>query len=298
MEKLNNIVEKVKQLPNKRLIAANGIDSHTIEAIFDSMKMGLIDATLVGDKDIISKTCSELKIDINSFEIIDIKDEFEATLAAVKMIFEGKGDLLMKGLISTETYMKAILNKEYGLVPPKGLLTHITVMETPNYHKLLTVSDVAILPLPDLNQKIAITKLLIKTAQKLGIQTPKVAILSAAESVSAALPSTVDAAIISKMGDRGQIKGGIIEGPLSLDLAIDPESVSIKGMKNEVAGDADCLLFPNIEAGNVFYKANTKLANAELGAFVAGAKVPCILSSRGDSAKTKMYSIAISALMA
>lgn len=298
MEKLNNIVEKVKQLPNKRLIAANGVDSHTIEAIYDSMKMGLIDATLVGDKEIISKTCSELKIDINLFEILDVKDEYEAALVAVKMIFDGKGDLLMKGLISTEKYMKAILNKEFGLVPPKGLLTHITVMETPNYHKLLTVSDVAILPLPDLNQKIAITNLLIKTAQKLGTKTPKVAIISAAESVTAAMPSTVDAAIISKMGDRGQIKGGIIEGPLSLDLAIDPESVSIKGMKNEVAGDADCLLFPNIEAGNVFYKANTKLANAELGAFVAGAKVPCILSSRGDSAKTKMYSIAISALMA
>ncbi|MEA3450374.1 MAG: bifunctional enoyl-CoA hydratase/phosphate acetyltransferase [Bacteroidota bacterium] len=298
MEKLDKIVEKVKQLPNKRLIAANGVDNHTIEAIYQAMELGLIDATLVGDKNKIAETCSELKININLFDIIDIKDDLKAAQKSVQLISEGKGDLLMKGLVSTDKYMKAILNKEYGLVPPKGLLTHITVMETPNYNKLLTVSDVAILPLPDLKQKIAITNLLISTAKKIGIDTPKVAILSAAESVTPALPSTIDAAIISKMQDRGQIKGGIVEGPLSLDLAIDPESVEIKGMKNEVAGQADCLLFPNIEAGNVFYKANTKLANADLGALVAGAKVPCILSSRGDSAKTKMYSIAISALMA
>ncbi|MBN2662672.1 MAG: bifunctional enoyl-CoA hydratase/phosphate acetyltransferase [Bacteroidales bacterium] len=298
MKTLNEILEKVKQLPNKRLIAANGVDEHTIEAIYEAKKMGLIDATLVGDSDIINQTCKKLNIDVNNFEVIDIKDEQKAALEAVKIIYEGKGDLLMKGLIGTDKYMRAILNKEYGLVPPKGLLTHITVIETPNYHKLLTVSDVAILPLPDLKQKIAITNLLIKTAKRLEIETPKVAIITAAELVTEAMPSTIDAAIISKMGDRGQIKGGLIEGPLSLDLSIDPESVKIKGMKSEVAGDADCLLFPNIEAGNVFYKTNTKLADAELGAFVAGAKVPCILSSRGDSAKTKMYSIALSALMA
>ncbi len=298
MEKLDIIVEKVKHLPNKRLIAANGVDNHSIEAIYQAMKMGLIDATLVGDKNKIEESCKELNIDSKLFAIIDIKDDFEAAQKAVQLISEGKGDLLMKGLISTDKYMKAILNKEYGLVPPKGLLTHITVMETENYHKLLVVSDVAILPLPDLKQKIAITNFVIKTAHKIGISNPKVAVLSAAESVTEAIPSTVDAAIISKMGQRGQIKGGIIEGPLSLDLAIDMESVKIKGMSNDVAGNADCLIFPNIEAGNIFYKTNTKLAKAEVGAFVAGAKVPCILSSRGDTAKTKLYSIAISALMA
>lgn len=298
MEKLDIIVEKVKQLSNKRLIAANGVDNHSIEAIYQAIKMGLIDATLVGDKDKIEQSCKELAIESKLFDIIDIKDDFEATQKAVQLISEGKGDLLMKGLISTDKYMKAILNKQYGLVPPKGLLTHITIMETQNYHKLLIVSDVAILPLPDLKQKIAITNFVIKAAHKIGISKPKVAILSAAESVTTAIPSTIDAAIISKMGQRGQIKDAILEGPLSLDLAIDKESVEIKGMNNDVAGDADCLIFPNIEAGNIFYKTNTKLAKAEVGAFVAGAKVPCILSSRGDSAKTKLYSIAISALMA
>ena len=239
-----------------------------------------------------------MNINTEKFEIIDEKDDFKAALKAVELISQGKGDLLMKGLVSTDKYMRAILNKEFGLVPPKGLLTHITVMQTPNYPKLLVVSDVAILPLPDLKQKITITNLLINTAQKLEIDKPKIAVIAAAESVTQAMPATIDAAILSKMSDRGQIKGGIVEGPLSLDLAIDPESVRIKGMQSEVAGNADCLLFPNIEAGNVFYKANTKLANAELGAFVAGAKVPCILSSRGDSAKTKMFSIALAALMA
>ncbi len=297
MKTLNEILEKVKKLPNKNLVAANGIDTHTIEAIHEAMQMGLIDATLVGDAEKINESCKELNIDVNKFKIIDIKNDAEAAQEAVKLISEGKGDLLMKGLISTDKYMRAILNKQYGLVPPKGLLTHITVMQTPNYHKLLILSDVAILPLPDLRQKVAITNLLIKTAKGLEIKTPKVALITAAEQVTEAMPATIDAAIISKMADRGQIKGGLVEGPLSLDLSIDPESVRIKGMKSEVAGDADCLLFPNIEAGNIFYKTNTKLAKAELGAFVAGAKVPCILSSRGDSAKTKMYSIALAALV-
>jgi phosphate butyryltransferase len=298
MEKLDKIVQKVKNLPNKRLIAANGVDAHSIEAINEAMELGLIDATLVGDIDKIHQTCEELGISPEKFEIIDEKDDFKAAQKAVKMISDGKGDLLMKGLISTDKYMRAILNKEYGLVPPKGLLTHITVMEIPAYHKLLIVSDVAIIPQPDLKQKIAITNFLINTAKKIGIEEPKLAVIAAAENVSSAMPATIDAAVLSKMADRSQIKGALIEGPLSLDLSIDAESVRIKGLKSNVAGDADCLLFPNIETGNVFYKTSTKLAKAEVGAFVAGAKVPCILSSRGDSAKTKMYSIAISALMA
>ena len=298
MERLDKIVEKVKGLPNKRLVAANGVDAHTIEAINEAMEMGLIDATLVGDKDKIFATCKNLGINPKKFELINEKDDQQAAFKAVKLISEGKGDLLMKGLVSTDKYMRAILNKEYGLVPPKGLLTHITVMDIPAYHKLLTVSDVAIIPNPDLKQKTIITNLLIKTVKKLGIERPKIAVISAAEAVTEAMPSTLDAAILSKMAERGQIKDALIEGPLSLDLATNIQSVKIKGMKSEVAGDADCLLFPNIESGNVFYKTVTKFAGAEVGAFVAGAKVPCILSSRGDSAKTKMYSIAVAALMA
>ncbi len=298
MKTLSELIDRVKALPNKRLVVANGVDEHTIEAVNEAIELGLIDATLVGDEQKIKETCLRLKIDVAKFAVVDVKDDQETANVAVKLINEGKGDLLMKGLVSTDKYMRAILNKEFGLVPPKGLLTHVTVMETPKYPKLLIYGDVAIIPQPDLKQKITIVKHLISVARKLSIDKPKVALVAAAEQVSEAMPATLDAAIISKMAERGQIKNALVEGPLGLDLAIDPESVRIKGLKSEVAGDADCLLFPNIEAGNVFYKANTKLAGAQLGAFVAGAKVPCVLSSRGDSAKTKLYSIALAALMA
>ncbi len=296
MKTLNELIDAVKKLPNKRLVAANGVDAHSIEAINNAVDLGMIDATLVGDADKIDATCKELNIDKNKFEIVDVKDEKAAALKAVELIYNGQGDLLMKGLINTGDYMRAILNKQYGLVPPKGLLTHITVLEIPTYHKLLLVSDVAILPLPDLRQKVTMTNHLVNTARCIGIEKPKVSIVAAAEQVTDAMPATLDAAIIDKMARRGQIKNCIVDGPLSVDLSIDKESVEIKKITSEVAGDADCMLFPNIESGNAFYKANTKLANAELGAVVAGAKVPCILSSRGDSSKTKLYSIALASL--
>jgi phosphate butyryltransferase len=204
----------------------------------------------------------------------------------------------MKGLVSTDKYMRAILNKETGLMPPKAVLSHVTVMENPNYHKLLVCSDVAVIPQPDLSQKIALTNYVINVARALGIDTPKVALVAASEQVLPKMEACVDATIISKMADRGQIKNAYVDGPLAIDVAIDMESVEIKKLESKVAGDADCLVFPNIESGNVFYKTNTKLANAELGAFVVGAKCPAILSSRGDSVLTKLYSIALAALVA
>ena len=296
--KLNQIVEEVKNKQNKTLVAAFPNDAHSIEAINDAIEHGLIDATLVGDEEIIKNICKEHNYDVNKFKIVHEPIDTKAALKAVELIHNGEGDILMKGLLSTENYMRAILNKKNGLVPYRGILTHVTVLENPNYHKLLVIGDVAIIPYPDFKQKIAITNFLITTAQALHIEKPKVAIVAAAEQVSMAMPATTDAALLSKMSERGQIKGAHIEGPLGLDLAIDMESVKIKGMKSEVAGDADCILFPNIESGNIFYKTNTKLANSEVAAIVAGAKVPCILSSRGDSAKTKLFSIALASLIA
>jgi len=295
--KLNQLIKEVKNKANKRLVAAFPNDAHSIEAINEAVELGLIDATLVGDEQKIKAVCEKYNYDISKFEIINETVDTKAATKAVELINNGKGDMLMKGLISTDKYMRAILNKEKGLVPPKGILTHITILENPNYHKLLIVSDVAIIPAPDLKQKIAITNYLIKTAKSLNIDKPKVAIIAATEQISLSMPASTDAAILSKMGERGQIKGAIIEGPLALDLAVDKESANLKSLKSEVAGDADCLLFPNIDAGNVFYKTNTKLAKAEVGAIVTGAKVPCILSSRGDSAQTKLYSIALASLV-
>jgi phosphate butyryltransferase len=296
--KLDQLFEVLKSKPKKRLVAAYANDAHTIEAVGDAVDKGIIEAILVGDEAIMRKVCKEHGFDESRFTMVHEPNENKAAFTAVKLINDGKGDLLMKGLVSTDKYMRAILNKETGLMNPGAVLSHVTVMESPNYHKLLIVGDVAIIPLPDLKQKIAILNYLVAAAKGLGIEKPKVAVVSASEQVLVGMPSCVDAALLSKMAERGQISGAFVDGPLSLDAAIDMESAQIKKLTGPVAGDADCMLFPNIESGNIFYKTNTKLAGAELGAFVAGARVPCVLSSRGDTALTKLYSIALAALLA
>ena len=297
--KLDQMVELVKSKPKKRLVAAYANDAHTLEAVYNAVCQGIVDATLVGDEETIQNVCKEHNFDVTKFEIVQEADENKAGGKAVALINDGKGDVLMKGLLSTDKYMRAILNKEKGLMPgPKAVLSHVTIIETPRYHKLITCGDVAVIPAPDLNQKIAITNNLINTAHALGIEMPKVAMLAATEQMLPGLQACVDAAIIAKMGDRGVFKKAYVDGPLALDVALDKESAGIKKLKGEVAGDADCLVFPNIESGNVFYKSNTKLAGAELAAMVCGARVPCVLTSRGDTAKTKSYSIALAALMA
>ena len=267
--KLDDLLELVKTKGKKKLVAAYANDSHTIGAVSAAIDKGIVDATLVGDIDTIKQICAEEGINPDKFELVQEADETKAGVKAVSLIREGKGDILMKGLLSTDKYMRAILNKETGLMPGKknDMLTHMAVFEVPSYHKLLVCSDVAIVPAPDMKQ-------------------------------STGMPACVEAAIISKMGERGQIKGAIIDGPLALDVAIDAESAKTKKVGGEVAGDADCILFPNIESGNVFYKTCTKFAGAELACMVVGAKVPCILTSRGDSAKTKLYSIALAAINA
>lgn len=298
ISKLDDTFEYLKAQPRKRLIVAYGQDVHTIGAVHLAVTMGLIDATIVGDEAKIKELCEERGFDSSVFHIVHEKNEARSGMLSVDMINEGKGDFLMKGLISTDKYMRAILNKQQGLLPPGGVLSHIAVIESSNYHKLIISSDVAVIPKPDLKQKIAIANYLVSTAQSLGIEKPKIAVISATEKVNYKMESCVDGAILSKMAQRGQIRDAIIDGPYALDVAIDKESAMIKGIDSPVAGDADCLLFPDIETGNVFYKTMTKLANSEVGAYVVGAKVPAILPSRGDNEKSKLYSIALSALCA
>ncbi len=296
--KLEQMFEVLKSRKKKRLEAAYANDEHTISAVSMAIELGIIEGTLVGDENEIRKVCKAHDIDPSRMTIVHETDEMKATEKAVELINNGEGNLLMKGLVSTDKYMRAILNKDKGLMDKGAVLSHVTVMENPFYHKLLIVGDVAILPAPELGEKIAITNYLIKTAKALGIEMPKVALIAASEQVSPKMPACVDASIISKMADRGQIKGAYVDGPLALDVAIDKESADIKKVGGMVAGDADCLVFPNIESGNVFYKTNTKLAGGEQGAVVVGARVPAVLSSRGDSTKTKLYSIALAALTA
>jgi phosphate butyryltransferase len=295
--KLEQVVDLVKSKPKKRLVAAFANDDHTIEAVNHAVEFGIVDAILVGNEATINQVCKQLNIDVHKFTVINEPDEVKAAGKSCDLINQKEADILMKGALSTDKYMRAILNKERGLCPPNAVLTHIAVFENPTYHKLLVVGDCAIIPAPDLKQKQVILQQIVKTAKAIGISQPKVAIIAATEQVSTGMSACVDAAILSKMADRGQIAGALIDGPLSLDVAIDEEAAKIKRMTGGVAGDADGLLFPNIESGNVFYKCCTKFNKAEVGAFLAGAKVPCVLSSRGDTSLTKLYSIAIAATL-
>jgi len=293
------IFEKLRSKPKKRLVAAWAVDNHTINAASLAVEAGIVEATLVGDERMIRQVCAQEKIDPSIFRIVPNDDELRAVSMAVDLINAGEGDILMKGLCSTDKYMRAILNKENGLLPPKAVLSHVTVLSNPQYHKLLILGDIAVIPAPDLTQKIAITNYVVKTAQAIGIPKPKVAIIAATEQMLPSMQACIDAAIISKMAERGQISGCIVDGPLALDVALSTEAAAVKKLVSPVAGDADCLVFPNLEAANVFYKVNTQLCvGTKLAAIVAGAKAPCVLSSRSDSIDTKLNSIALAALTA
>ena len=294
---LSDLLFLVKEQPVRKMIIVNGVDEHSIEAAEQARKLGIVEIILVGEKDRIDQTCLKLGIEVEKFQVVSTSNEEEAAWIAAKMINNGEADFIMKGLINTDKFMRAILNKEFGLVPPKGLLSHVSVIENQAYRKLLVVSDVAIIPYPDLNQKVTMINYLIQVANVLGINQPKVALLAPTEQVLESIPACVDAAKIKQMAVDGKIMGAIVDGPMALDVALDRESAEIKNIKSEVAGDADCLLFPNIDAGNIFYKMNTILCQSEQAAVVVGAKVPAVLSSRGDSAQTKLNSIVLAALM-
>lgn len=294
---LNQIVDRVKGTLPKRLAVAAAEDPHTIEAVGRAVKEKLVRAVLTGDEKAIKKVAGENKVDTGLFEIVHEPDKAKALVLAVDMVRTGRADFLMKGLLDSSLYIRAIIDKEKGLLPPGKLLSHVTVIELPTWKKLIICGDVAVIPAPDLEAKIAILNYAIAVAHKLGIAKPKAVILSAVEKVNPKMPSTTDAAIISKMAERGQIKGAIVDGPLALDGAFSEESIRIKGIQSPVAGDADILVFPNIEAANMFFKMATILAKGELGAVVAGATCPCVLTSRGDSKDTKFYSIALGSLL-
>jgi phosphate butyryltransferase len=296
--RLDDIVAAAVARGKKKMIVAYGQDTHSIGATDMAIKAGLVDVTLVGDPDEIKKSCDDEGVDINQYTIIAESDDVKAVEIAVKAVHNGEYDVLMKGVVPTDKYMRGILNKEWGLLPAGTTLSHITVLQIPAYHKLLIVSDVAVLPLPSLEQKKQIAKYLVQTANTLGIEEPKVALLAPSEQLLPKVVSSVEAAALSEMGQNGELAKALYQGPLALDVAIDPESVKIKKLTGPVAGDADCLLFPNIESGNVFFKACTKFGGAELAAMVAGPTAPCVLTSRGDTALTKKYSIALACLAA
>ena len=297
--RLDEIVAAAVARGRKRLAVAYGQDTHTSEAVYNAWKEGLVEATLFGDKATIEQACTELGIDSSVFNIVHEPSDVTCVKLAVQAVVNGQADVLMKGLVSTDKYMRGILNKEAGLFPPKGVLSHVAVIEMKGREKLLSVSDVAVIPAPDFKQKQKLIGYLAQTAKILGVETPKVACISASEQVLPSVPSSTEGAILAKMGDRGQLGKVIVDGPLSLDVALYKEVAEHKKVTgSSVAGDPDCLLFPNIESANVFFKAATHIGGSELAAMVMGTKVPCVLTSRGDTALTKKYSIALACLAA
>jgi len=296
MKTFDEVYELLKANPKRRLAVAWGVDEHSVCAASMAIDAGFCEATLYGDRKMIEAVCAKENIDINKFCIMDVPVELKAIQAAVTAVHNGEADVLMKGLCSTDKYMRGILNKEWGLLPPKAVLSHISVMQHPNYPKFLVFGDMAVIPLPDFKQKTAILKYIVNVCKSLGVANPKIAAVAATEQMLDGMPACVEAAMLAKMADRGQLPG-LVDGPLALDVAINKEAASIKKLKSEVAGDADGLLFPNMESGNVFYKSNTMLVpGVRTAAFVAGASAPCVLSSRADSIDTKLNSIALACL--
>lgn len=299
IQHLTEIVEEARKRGKKRLAVAYGQDSHTLAAVYEAYKKGLVEPTLYGDKAVIEQVCSENNIDIKAFNIVNETNDVKCVQQAVAAVVAGNADVLMKGLVSTDKYMRGILNKDAGLFPPKGVLSHVSIIEMPCYHKLLIISDVAVIPLPDFKQKMKQIGYLAQTAKLLGIDCPKIACIAPSEQVLTSVVSSTDGAILAKMGDRGQLGNVIVDGPLSLDVALYKEVAEHKKVKgSSVAGDPDCLLFPNLESANVFFKCASHLCGSELAAMVMGTKVPCVLTSRGDTSLTKLYSIALACLAA
>lgn len=294
----DDLLSKVAQVPMKTVSVAVAQDTPVLEAIKAAKERNIANAILVGDEAQIRQIAGSIHMDLNGFEIIDEKDPMTAALTAVKLVHDGKADMYMKGLIDTKSFLKSILDKEVGLRTGKPL-SHACVFEIEGVDHLLFLADVAFMPYPTLEDKATIIDYTVEVAKACGVDCPKVAPLAAVEVVNPKMPATVDAAELTKMNEEGKIKDCIVDGPLSLDLAIDPEAAKHKGAEDrKIVGDADILLFPDIHAGNLVYKAIVHLTKFKNGCILTGTKVPAILTSRSDSFETKVNSIALAAVVA
>jgi phosphate butyryltransferase len=296
---LDQMVEKVLSLKKRHRIAvAWAIDEATILAIRKAVKEGFVEALMIGNKKEIARVCQERSINPRIFTIIDSGTESDASREAVNLAKNGQADIVMKGLVGTDKFLKAVMDKDKGIMLPNAVLSYVCALEIPSYHKLLFLTDPAVIPFPDLDQKIAMAGYAIEMAMRFGVKKPKVALIGASEKMSRHFENSVHYAIMCKMAERGQIKNCIMDGPLDLFLACDKSSLKIKGVETPVNGDADVLLFPSLEASNPFYKGLMLFANAELAGLIRGTTKPVIVMSRSESEKSKFYCIALSCLMA
>lgn len=294
----DEIISKVKECGMKKVAVSVAQDDAVLEAVKEAKKRGIADAVLVGDEAKIREIAKTIDMDLDGFEIINVVDPVEASLVAVKLAHDGKVDMYMKGLIDTKNFLKSVLDKEVGL-RTGGPLSHVSVFEIPGIDRLLFLTDVAFMTYPTLEDKVNIIKNTLPVAKACGVECPKVAPLAAVEVVNPKMPVTVEAAELTKMCENGEIPGCIVDGPLSLDLAIDPEAAKHKGATDrKIQGDADILLFPDIHAGNILYKAIVHMTDMKNGCILTGTKVPVILTSRSDSFETKVNSMALAAVVA
>lgn len=292
---LEQYVTEATEYPAKMIAVAVAEDEGVIDAVIEAVEKGIASFRLFGNKEKISFLLSKKNISFDKgfdIEVVSTSNEKEAAQKAVQSVRNGESDVLMKGLISTSVFLKEVLNKEYGLSVGK-VLSHVAVFQIPDYDRLIFVTDSAMNIAPDLNQKAEIIKNAVEVARNLGIELPKVAIVSAVETVNPKMIATVDAALLAQMNKRGQIKDCIVDGPLGLDNAISKHAAELKGIKSEVAGLADIIMVPTIEVGNILYKSLMYFSKAKVGALLAGAKVPIVLTSRSDDAKSKLYSLAL-----
>jgi phosphate butyryltransferase len=297
LKSLDKLVEIAAQKGCRKIVVAVAQDESVLKAVKSAMQGGIILPILIGDKDEIHFSADKAGLETSGIEIIHEPDKNAACTRAVKIVREGKADILMKGLVSTGQLVKIILDKEFGLIKG-GLLSHLAFFETPYYNKILCVTDAALNINPDFNEKIAIVMNAVTTYHKLGINNPRVAILAPVETVNPKMEATVHGAMLTLMHKRKQIEGCVIDGPLALDNAISAEAANHKGLTSEVAGDADILVAPDLNAGNMLYKSLNFLGGAVCAAIVAGANVPVVLTSRADQERTKYLSIALAVALA
>ncbi len=293
-----DLIAKVNECGIKKVAVAVAQDSAVLEAVKAARERKIADAILVGNEKEIKEIAASLNMDLTGFEIINAEDKTEAALTAVKLVHDGKADMYMKGLIDTKGFLKSVLDKEVGLRTGKPL-SHVCVFDIEGIDHLLFLTDVAFIPYPTLEDKVNIINNTLEITSACGIENPKVAPLAAVEVVNPKMPVTVEADELTKMNKNGRITGCIIDGPLSLDLAIDPEAARHKGATDRaIQGDADILLFPDIHAGNLVYKCLVHTAKVVNGNILTGTKAPVILTSRSDDFETKVNSIVLGAVVA
>ena len=281
-----------------RIAVAWAQDINSIGALNKAVKMGFIEAILIGNASEIRKTFDILSIDENNFTVVESENEIIAASEAVRMVKRGEADVVMKGLVGTDKFLKAVMDKEKGLMIPGAVLSYVCALELPEYDKLLFITDPAVIPFPDLGQKVAMTGYAIKMANKFGIEKPKIALIGASEKPSPHFKYTADYQEMCKMAENGKLGNCTMDGPLDLFLACDKKSVAIKGINTPVNGEADILLFPSLESSNPFYKGLMLFAKGELAGLIMGTVKPVVVMSRSESETSKYYCIVLSCLMA